>query len=141
MADLNRKPNDATGLPVALLVLRYSLAAFLAIWVVEKLIKPDTTAAIWKAFYMVENLPAAGSYAVGGLQALALLAFVFGFKKFWSYGFWVIAHGVGTVLTYDRLLDPYTGVNHLFWAAVPVLGAFVALFLLRKQDTLLAVDR
>lgn len=125
----------------ALLVLRLTLAAFLAVWVAEKFLHPDTTAKIFEAFYMIRNLPAAGSYAVGTIQAIALLGFVSGIAKFWSYGFWVVTHGIGTALTWERLITPYEGANHLFWAAIPVLGAFVLMFLLRKEDTLVSFNR
>lgn len=120
----------------SLAILRYSLSAFLAIWVVEKFIHPEKTAAIWKAFYMVDALPLAGSYVIGGIQAIALLAFILGVFKFWSYGFWLVTHTAGTILSYRPLLNPYESYYHLFWAAVPVAAAFLLLFLLRKEDTI-----
>ena len=124
------------NLPIALAILRYSLSAFLAIWVVEKFVKPETTSAIWEAFYLVGGMPEAGSYAIGAIQAVALLGFVLGVAKFWSYGFWLVSHGAGTLLTYKILMTPYEGSHHLFWAAVPVFGAFLTLFLLRKEDSI-----
>ena len=123
-------------LPLALAILRYSLSAFLAVWVVEKFVKPETTSAIWEAFYLVGGIPEAGSYAIGTIQGIALLGFVLGIAKFWSYGFWMVTHGLGTLLTYKILMTPYESSHHLFWAAVPVFGAFLALFLLRKEDKL-----
>lgn len=129
------------GLKPALAVMRYSLAAFLLIWVIEKFIKPETTVAIWKAFYLVETMPVAGSYVIGVIQAIALLGLVLGVAKTFTYGFWVVIHGIGTILTYQTLMNPYQGANHLFWAAVPVLGALVALFLLRKEDTLFTLGK
>ncbi|MEM9988083.1 MAG: hypothetical protein AAF723_01080 [Pseudomonadota bacterium] len=128
-------------LKTSLAVMRYTLAAFLSIWVVEKFIKPETTTAIWANFYMVENFPEIGSYLVGGVQAVALIAFILGLFKFLSYGFWMVTHGLGTLLSYGPLLTPYEGINHLFWAAVPVLGAFIALFLLREEDTLFTLGK
>ncbi len=84
---------------------------------------------------MVSNLPLEASYAIGVVQAVALACFFFGILKFWSYGFLMVIHGLGTILTYERLFDPYTGSNHLFWAAVPTLGALIVLFMLRREDT------
>ncbi|MEM9232802.1 MAG: hypothetical protein AAGA69_01025 [Pseudomonadota bacterium] len=89
---------------------------------------------------MTDN-PEIWSYGIGMVQAIALLAMILGFAKFWSYGFWLVAHGIGTILTYERLINPYEGVNHLFWAAVPVFGAMLALFLLRQEDTLWTIER
>jgi len=123
-------------LRLSLFILRLSITAFFSIWVLEKFLKPETTAAIWKAFYLVGDLPLEASYVIGAVQALALLCFFFGILKFWSYGFFMVIHGLGTVMTYGPLFDPYTGVNHLFWAAVPTLGALTVLFMLRREDTM-----
>ncbi len=128
-------------LKLALFILRLTLTIFFAVWAAEKFIMPETTVAIWKAFYMVENLPVEAAYAIGALQAAVVLAFFFGVAKFWSYGFFMVTHGVGTLLTYERLLNPYEGPNHLFIAAIPTLGALIALFLLRREDTFLTLSR
>ncbi|MEM6650743.1 MAG: hypothetical protein AAF603_10885 [Pseudomonadota bacterium] len=128
-------------LKTSLAVMRYTLAAFLSVWVLDKFLQPDRTADIWSYFYMVDNLPAFGSYAVGTIQAIALVAFILGVFKFLSYGFWMISHGLGTLLSYNIILDPYTDQNILFWAAFPVLGAFIALFLLREEDTLFTLGK
>jgi len=47
----------------------------------------------------------------------------------------MVLHAISTVSTYSQLLSPF-GKNHLFIAAIPVLGAFIALFLMRDDDTL-----
>ena len=122
-------------LKIGLFILRASLTAFFAIWVIEKFAHPETTVAIWKAFYMVDSLPLAGSYVIGVFQAAVLFCFFFGVLKFWSYGILMVMHGLSTLSSYERLLDPYSGSNHLFWAAVPTLGALVLLFMLRHADT------
>lgn len=128
-----------SSLKIALFVLRLTLTIFFAVWAAEKFIKPDTTAAIFNAFYLVDALPVQASYAIGAVQSLAIVAFFFGIARFWSYGFLMLIHGVGTVMTYEKLLTPYESINHLFIAAIPVFGALVALFLLRKEDTLLTI--
>ena len=125
----------------SLFIMRTTVAAFYAVWAIEKFVKPETTAAIWKAFYMVESLPPEASYAIGAVQAAAILCFFLGLFRFWSYGFLAAIHVVGTILTYERLIDPYSGVNHLFWAAVPTAGALIALFIMRKEDTLFTLSR
>lgn len=48
-------------------------------------------------------------------------------------------HAVSTLSTYKELLNPYEPPNHLFWAAVPLLAALIALFLLREEDNLLTI--
>lgn len=127
------------SLPAALLILRLSITAFFAVWVVEKFVAPEKTVRIWEAFYFVDSLPKEASYGIGVFQALVLLAFTIGFKRFWSTGLLMVMHGLSTLSTYERLMDPYSSVNHLFWAAVPTLAALIALFMLRDYDTLLTV--
>ena len=58
-----------------------------------------------------------------------------GLWKTLSYGLGLLLHAVSTLATYHELLSPF-GTNHLFLAAVPVLAAFITLFLLRRHDTL-----
>jgi len=128
-----------SNLKTALFILRLSITIFFAVWAMEKFIKPETTVAIWEAFYHVNALPLAAPYAIGAVQGAAVLCFFLGIMKFWSYGLLMVMHGAGTIFTYERLINPYTGSNHLFVAAIPVLGALVALFLLRRQDTLFTI--
>jgi hypothetical protein len=52
-----------------------------------------------------------------------------------AYGAAVVLHAVSVVVSWRPLLDPWADpMNHLFIASVPVLGALVALFLLRRWD-------
>lgn len=137
---LGSSASDHT-LKLALFIMRLTLTIFFAQWALEKFVEPETTVAIWKAFYMVDNLPLAASYAIGAVQAALIACFFLGLFKTLSYGFFMATHGAGTLLTYERLLNPFEGSNHLFIAAVPVLGALIALFLLRREDTLFTLGR
>jgi hypothetical protein len=51
-------------------------------------------------------------------------------------------HTASTASSYAQLLNPWGGDRPqlLFWAAVPVLAAMIALFVLRDRDRLLSVD-
>jgi hypothetical protein len=70
-----------------------------------------------------------------------VLAFVAGFARFWTYGAVLLMHLVSTLSTYGRLFNPWgPGAQLLFWAAIPILAAILALFLLREQDRLLSID-
>ncbi len=131
---------NQSNLKLPLFILRATIAIFYLVWALEKFVDPETTVAIWKAFYMVDNLPLAAVYAIGILQVAAVACFFLGVLKFWSYGFLMVIHALGTLSTYERLLNPYEGSNHLFIAAIPVLGALIALFLLRKEDTLFTLS-
>lgn len=122
-------------LKIALAIMRYTVAAFFAVWVIEKFVSPETTQRIWAAFYFVDSLPLQTSYFIGTVQAVILVCFVLGIVKFWSYGSLMVMHALSTLSTYAQLADPYDPPNHLFWAAVPTLGALIALFILRNEDT------
>lgn len=128
-----------SNLPIALVIMRITIGLFLAPWVVEKFTQPETTAKIFAAFYFVDNLPLAASYGIGVLWAALLLAFLVGFQKRISYGLVMLFHGFGTLSTW-RVLAPWLEThNHLFLAAIPTLGAMIALYLLRDHDTLLSL--
>ena len=130
-------PNDRE-VEKALLVLRLGLGLFMLLWSIDKLVAPDKTVAIFKHFYML-SIPENGACAIGVLEALLSLAIMAGAWKTWSYGLGAVLHGISTLSTYPQLLAPF-GKNHLFIAALPVLCAFVALYLLRERDTLWSLD-
>ncbi|MEL7028166.1 MAG: DoxX protein, partial [Pseudomonadota bacterium] len=119
---------DSTAtLRVSLLVMRLTMAAFFVPWVAAKLLTPPTTQAIFATFYFVPELPLAASYALGGAQALIVLLFALGLFKLFSYGAMLLMHAASTLSTWERLITPSVEHNILFWAAVPALGAMIAL--------------
>ena len=122
-------------LKIGLLLIRLSTGIFFLVWSIEKLIYPEITQKVFSRFYMIEISPAV-SYGVGILQTIIVLAFMAGLFKTWTYGLILGMHAVSTLSTYKELLNPYQPPNHLFWAAVPLLAALVALFLVRKEDKL-----
>lgn len=124
----------------AMLVLRLSLALFLLPWVIEKFTKPEQTAKIFSHFYHID-LPIAGSYVVGMIWAVLLIAFAAGFKKRISYGLVLILHGLTTLFTIPQMLPFLPTYNHLFVAAIPVLGGLIALYMLRDHDRIWSVSR
>ncbi|PHR94297.1 MAG: hypothetical protein COA69_01495 [Robiginitomaculum sp.] len=126
-------------LPLTLLIMRISIALFLLPWVIEKFTNPETTAKIFAHFYHIENLSVYASYGVGGLWALLWLAFVSGYKKRFSYGLVMGLHGLGTIFTWRQLMPFLETHNHLFLAALPTLGAMIALYLLRSSDTMFSL--
>ena len=129
----------AEPLQVALLVLRVSLAAFFLIWSVEKILAPELALRVFQTFYF--SSPSTEILiALGVLQTAIVLAFLAGLFKTWTYGLLLAMHAVSTASSWERLLNPYEPPNHLFWAAIPVLGALLALFLLRRRDNLLTLS-
>ena len=121
-------------LPRALLVLRISLGIFLLQWGVEKFVMPQSNVAIWGHFYGLSISQTLG-YAFGIAEIAIALCLFLGLFRTIAYGAATLLHAVSVVVSWRYLLDPWgTEFNHLFIASLPVLGALVALFLLRHWD-------
>jgi len=120
-----------------LLVLRVTLACFLLLWSIEKLILPEMAMRIARGFYGVQ-LPAAGSYALGIAELILSLALLFGAYRTISYGLSLLVHSITVLVSYRQLLDPFGFAkigNHIWISTIPTWGGFVALFMLRAQDS------
>jgi uncharacterized membrane protein YphA (DoxX/SURF4 family) len=131
-------PDEALAkiLPRALLILRVTLGIFLLQWGVEKFVVPASAEGIWQYFYGM-NLPRIAAYLAGAVEIAIALCLFLGLFRTLAYGAATLLHAVTVIITWRQLLDPWGDpINHLFIAALPVLGAFVALFLLRRWDTL-----
>jgi len=124
---------------VALFILRVGLGVFLLLWSIDKLAVPEGTVRVFSTFYR-SSISTAVVPVIGVLELLLSLLILAGLWKKWTYGLGMVLHGISTLSTYNQLLSPF-GKNHLFIAAIPVLGAFIALFLMRNQDTLWIVGR
>lgn len=122
-------------LKISLLALRLGVFIVFLIWTADKFVNPEHAAGIFKKFYFLP-IDVNMSYVLGGLQSLVLLAFMLGKFKFWTYGALLIFHAVSTFSSFPQYLNPYEGANILFFAAWPMLGALVALFLLKEEDTM-----
>ncbi|MBA3257902.1 MAG: DoxX family membrane protein [Gemmatimonadales bacterium] len=131
--------NDETltrALSAATLALRITLGVFLLQWGVEKFVVPENTVAIWGHFYGLGVSQSLG-YLFGAVEvALAVCLFLGAFRTV-AYGAALALHAVTVLVSWRQLLDPWgSPENHLFTASIPVLGAFIALFLLRHWDRL-----
>ena len=118
----------------ALLVLRVTLGIFLMQWGVEKFVVPQNTPAIWNYFYGF-NMPQAAAYVFGAVEIALAVCLFLGLFRTIAYAAAMLLHAVSVLVSWRQLADPWADpVNHLFIAGVPVLGAFIALFLLRDFD-------
>lgn len=123
-------------LPRALLVLRVTLGLFLLQWGIEKFVMPGNTPAIWGYFYGI-SMPQASAYLFGIVEISIALCLFLGIFRTPAYGAAIVLHAISVLVTWRQLLNPWAdSVSHLFIAGVPVLGAFMALFMLRHWDTL-----
>jgi putative oxidoreductase len=126
-------------LPLSLLLLRVGVFVVMFMWTLDKFVNPAHTAAVMKKFYFLEGLGTPLIYAMGALQMLLVLGFILGYKKTWTYGIVLVLHASSTLSSFGQYLDPWK--NLLFFAAWPMLAACIALYLLRDEDTLLALDK
>ena len=84
-------------------------------------------------------MSAPASYALGLIQGAIVILFAVGLYKKFSYGAVFLMHLVSTLSSYQRYFNPWETPNLLFFAAWPMLAAIAALYLLREEDTLLAI--
>jgi putative oxidoreductase len=118
----------------ALLALRITLGLFLLQWGVEKFVVPQNTVAIWGYFYGLD-VPRALGYLFGAAEIAIAGCLFLGLFRTVAYGAALALHMISVLVSWRQLLDPWGDpANHLFIAGIPVLGALIALFLLRHWD-------
>lgn len=125
-------------LEISLLALRVTVAIVLTAWALDKLVNPDHASGIFSNFYGL-RVSDTVLFAIGAVQLIIIAAFVAGAVKTLSYGFVLLMHAGSTLSSWRQYLEPFD--NLLFFAAWPMLGACLALFLLRDRDRLLALQR
>lgn len=118
----------------SLLMLRAGIATVFLMWTVDKFVNPEHAAAVFKKFYMIPSLSNIAAYAIGGIQLAVILAFLAGWLRSWTYGIVLGLHAISTFSSWGKYIDPWTYPNLLFFAAIPMLAACVALWLMRDLD-------
>ena len=125
-------------LALSLLLLRLGIAIVMGIWAADKFVNPGHGQAVLEHFYGLGGTGVAIVTLIGVVQVAIVAVFTIGLFKTWSYGVVLLMHGVTTLASWKQYLDAFD--NLLFFAAWPMFAACIALFLLRKHDTLLNVD-
>lgn len=120
---------------LVLLLTRLSIFIAMMIWVVDKFVQPEHTAAVFQAFYGIGGIGAGIAYLLGVVQLVIMLGFVIGFQKRVTYGLVLLMHGASTLVSFPKYLAPFESANLLFFAAWPMLAACFALYYLRDLDT------
>ena len=72
---------------------------------------------------------------LGACELALSLFLILGFYKTITYGLGLMLHALTTLAGYRELLSPF-GQHQFFVASIPILFAFIVLFLLRDFDTL-----
>ena len=79
--------------------------------------------------------PEIAAYGFGAAEIAIAVCVLLGMFRTITYGTAIALHAVSVVVSWRQLINPWgDSANHLFIAAVPVLGAMIALFLLRHCD-------
>jgi uncharacterized membrane protein YphA (DoxX/SURF4 family) len=123
----------------ALFLLRAGLGVFLLLWSCDKFAEPDTTVKMFQGFYKIP-ISASAAYVIGGIEALISLLIIAGAWRSYTYAIGVALHAISTIASWRQLTSPFSQGHHLFVAAIPVLTAFIALYILRDSDSLWALD-
>lgn len=131
--------NVLERLPLSLLFLRLGVFIVMLMWTLDKLVKPEHAAKVFKKYYFIGGLDQTMFYVIGIIELVIILAFVAGFLKRWTYGIVLLLHAVSTLSTFGNYLNPWS--NLLYFAAWPMLAACFALYYLRDADTLLVIDK
>ncbi len=126
-------------LQLPLFLLRASVFIVMAMWSLDKILMPDHAAAVFENFYFISGMGAGILLAIGLIQLAIEVAFLLGLWKFWTYGFVLVTHAISTLSSWQQYLDPFN--NMLFLAAIPMLAACIALFLLREEDSMLTLSQ
>lgn len=127
-------------LPICLLLLRIAIFMMMLLWAIDKFMRPFSEAALYQQTYHLPVLPSMAMYAIGAFQILLATCFVIGLQKTLTAGLVLLGVLVYTIASYHLYMPPFQGSNLLFFAAWPMLAVCISLYLLRKQDTLLAVS-
>lgn len=117
------------------------------LWAVLKIINPasyggaEDSPGIFESFYGFGTGPSI-VLALGVLQIILLLAFGLGAFKTITYGAVALMNITSFLVSLPRILDPFGAYpNMLFLASIPILGASIALFLMRDQDVFLSLRK
>lgn len=125
-------------LALSLLLLRLGIAIVMGIWAADKFVNPGHGQAVLEHFYGMGGTGVSVVTLIGLVQVVLVTVFTIGLFRTWSYGAVLLMHGVTTLASWKQYLDAFD--NLLFFAAWPMFAACIALFLLRKYDTMLNAD-
>lgn len=117
-----------------LFLLRIGLGIFLLLWGFDKIIAPEIAIKIFAHFYYMK-LGVSAVMLIGAVEIVLSLLMILGFYKTLTYGLGLAVHAASTLSSFRELLSPF-GDNHRYIAAIPILFAFITLFLLRDLDTM-----
>ena len=123
----------------SMLLLRLAVFLVMFMWTIDKFVNPAHAAKVYEKFYYIPGLESLAVYAIGTVEIIILILFLFGIKKKFTYGVVLVLHAVSTLSSFGQYLSPFEGPNLLFFAAWPMLAACVMLFLFRNEDRMFQI--
>lgn len=132
---------------LALFSLRLSLFILMVVWAYLKIAAPVSyagdgaeKAGIFAGFYGI-SIGQSAVLAIGIAQIIFLLAYLAGLFKTVTVGGVLLMNAASLLVSMPKILNPFEQPNLLFLASVPILGASLAHFLMRKDDTFLSLGK
>lgn len=132
---------------LALFSLRLTLFIMMILWAYLKFAAPGAyagdggeKAGIFASFYGIsigQNIV----LGIGIAQIIFLLAYLAGLFKTITVGGVLLMNAITLLVSMPKILNPFEQPNLLFVASVPILGASLAHFLMRKDDTFLSMGK
>ena len=130
---------DERRMQISLFSLRLGIFAVFLVWTLDKIVNYQHSSKVFGHYYGLE-LSEYLLAAVGLAELVLILAFLGGVKKTLTYGVVLCAHTIATLASAKRLIPPYESHQLLYFAALPMLAACLALFLMRTQDTMMTLS-
>lgn len=123
---------SSSNLSLGIFMLRFGLGIYIVLWALNKIISPETSSALFSRFYYI-NFPPSVIMIIGALELVLGLLIILGFYKNITYSLGLVVQIISVVALFIELLVPF-GDNIFFYCEIPILLAFVALFLLKNLD-------
>lgn len=134
------RPQDQR-IPLTLLILRLSVFLVMLMWTIDKFVRPEHAAAVFKKFYFIGGLSDPIVYGIGAIQLVIIIGFVLGWQKQFTYAAVLFFHAVSTFSSFKQYFAPFEDAHLLFFAAWPMLAACFTLYYLKNLDTLWVVQK
>ena len=128
-------------LQLSLLLMRLGVFIVMFMWTMDKFIRPEHAAAVYKSFYFIGGLGNTAFYVIAAIELVIIIGFLIGVKKKLTYGAVMILHGISAISSYKQYFNPFEGPALLFFAGLPMLAGCIALYLLRDRDTMWVVSK
>ena len=130
--------DNQNRIEVSLLLMRVGIFIVMFAWTIDKFLNPGHAVNIFEGFYFIEGVGQELVLALGVAELILIFAFLGGLWKRHTYGIVMVLHGFSTISSWEK----YTiNISLLFFAAIPMLAACIALYLMRDMDVKYTIKR